>query len=118
MLRKLIIIIISVFLLFSCQSNKTTKPEQDAQMSVQRRIVSVTKSDIIYTQITNQQGELLEAIFDNAKNEALITFNGKKINLKGEETGSGIKYSNEQYLFTQWKDDIELKKDGKIVFKY
>jgi membrane-bound inhibitor of C-type lysozyme len=118
MMLKNIIIIVSVILLFSCQSSKTVKPEENSSSLVQRRIVSETQNNIVYTRITNRQGELLEIIFDNAKNEALLKFKGEDIKLTGEKTASGIKYSNSQYLFTQWKDDIELKKDGKTVFQY
>ncbi len=121
MFRKIIIIVIAAALLCSCQSNKTkekSKSEDNNEKLSQRRIVSETQKNIVYTRITNWQGELLEIIFDNAKNEALLMFKGEEIKLKGEKMASGIKYSNNQYIFTQWKDDIELKKDGKTVFKY
>ncbi|MCL2481026.1 MAG: MliC family protein [Spirochaetaceae bacterium] len=95
-----------------------TKPEENSGKSGQRKIVSETQNNIVYTRITNFQGELLELIFDNAKNEALLIFKGEEANLKGQETASGTKYSNDQYLFIQWKEEIELKKDGKTIFKY
>ncbi|MCL2706196.1 MAG: MliC family protein [Spirochaetaceae bacterium] len=110
--------LLSVILLLSCQSVETAKPEENSGKLEQRRIVSETQNNIVYTRIINAQGELLELIFDNAKNEAILMLDGEKINLKSQVTASGTKYSNEQYLFTQWKDEIELKKDGKTIYKY
>jgi len=106
--------VLCILLLFSCQSSK---PEEKIDPG-QRRIISETQNNIVYTRITNRQGELLEIIFNNNRNDAIVMFNGQEIALRGEETASGIKYTNNQYVFTQWKDDIEFKKDGIILFKY
>jgi len=110
--------ILSVILLLSCKSAETVKPEENIVKSEQRRIISETQNNIVYTRIINAQGEMIELVFDNAKNEALLMLNGEKISLLGQVTASGTKYSNEQYLFTQWKEEIELKKDGVLIFKY
>jgi urease accessory protein UreH len=30
--------------------------------------------------------------------------------------GSGVKYSNEKYEYTEWHGRIELRKEGKTIF--
>ena len=38
--------------------------------------------------------------------------------MKQDTTASGIQYSNEDYLFTEWQGKMELKKDGKTIFSH
>ena len=118
--KSLLMILLSSIMLFSCEGLPLPieKPEEKSEKPIERKIVSETQNNIVYTRITNSKGELLEFIFNNAKNEALLMFNGEESILRQEVTASGIRYSNAQYVFTQWKDEIELKHYVKTIFKY
>ena len=47
---------------------------------------------------------------------ALFVFNGETIELKGDTTASGIRYSNKHYIFTEHQGKMELLKDNKVIF--
>ncbi|MCL2792083.1 MAG: MliC family protein [Spirochaetaceae bacterium] len=115
--KALIAGILFVILLFSCQGGKTAKAERNIDPGL-RSIVSETRNNIIYTRITNREGEFIDIIFNNARNDAILLLDGQEIPLRGVVTASGTKYSNNQYTFMQWKDYIELTKDGETIFLY
>jgi membrane-bound inhibitor of C-type lysozyme len=57
-------------------------------------------------------------MFNNTRNTATFILKGETIEMKQDTMASGIKYSNSNYEFTEWHGEIELKKDGKIVFSH
>lgn len=67
--------------------------------------------------VTNDEGQTLEMSFNNTKNEATVYFSGQVIELKGQKPASGIWYKNENFELRGKGDDIELTKDGEVVFK-
>lgn len=56
--------------------------------------------------------------FNNSTNTVKLYLNGgEQIELAGEKAASGIWYKNEQYELRGKGLNLELKKNGKIVFE-
>ncbi|MDR1975705.1 MAG: MliC family protein [Campylobacteraceae bacterium] len=74
------------------------------------------KSNTVDAVIKGDDGSVIYIVFEN--DSAKITLpNGEKTLLKGVPTASGSKYANDQYEYSEWHGEIELKKDGEVIFK-
>ncbi|MDQ6531951.1 MliC family protein [Flavobacterium sp. LHD-85] len=81
------------------------------------KLIFTNNDKIVITTIKNDKNQTLEMIFDNTANTATVYLDGTEINLNGQETASGIFYKNEQYQLRGKGENIELNKDGKVIFK-
>lgn len=72
--------------------------------------------DIVTSTSTDADGYKLEMTFNNTKGTATLNFKGETIKLVAEKSASGIWYTNEHYELRGKGNDIELKKDGELVF--
>ena len=97
--------------------NNTGK-QLDGQTPVQQEETMQPVDEIISDSVTNESGQKLNMLFNNSKGTAILTFEGENIELKQDTMASGIKYSNNDYEFTEWHGEIVLKKSGNIVFNY
>lgn len=97
----------------SC-NNKTTQTNTN---STQTENTTKTTDDIVTSASTNKDGEKLEMSFNNTKDIVVLNFKGETIELAGQKPASGIWYKNEQYELRGSGDDVELSKNGKLVFK-
>lgn len=77
-----------------------------------------TVENIEITTFTNKDGEKLDISFNNTKGTATLNFKGEVIELAQERAASGIWYKNDIYELRGKGNDIELKKDGKVVFEH
>ena len=76
------------------------------------------KDVIVTSSLTNDEGHTLEMVFNNTTNTAKIYLNGgEQIELEGQKPASGIWYKNDQYELRGKGEEVELTKDGEIVFK-
>jgi membrane-bound inhibitor of C-type lysozyme len=107
-------IAITSLVLIACTENKIsntgnlTKQVDTIQQTVKDEIVTFSAID--------KAGVILEIAFNNTKGTATFTLKGETIEMKQDTMGSGVKYSNEKYGYTEWHGRIELKKEGKTVF--
>jgi len=104
----------------SCQqkkNNEADKTTNQTETKVQKAASQTIGDNIVTSSITNKEGIKLEMVFNNTKKTATLVFKGETIELKQDTMGSGVKYSNEKYVFSQWHGQTELKKDGKTIFK-
>ena len=74
--------------------------------------------EIVTTTSTDQNGQKLEMTFNNTKGTATITFNGETAELEQQKSGSGFWYKNDQYELRGKGNDVDLKKDGELVFTH
>ena len=81
-------------------------------------VVTPTVDEIVKDSVTNPKGETLQMLFNNTTSTATFTLKNEVIEMKQDTTASGIQYSNENYLFTEWQGKMELKKDGKTIFSH
>lgn len=80
---------------------------------------SVSNNNIIvYDTITNDDGETIYMSFNNTEATATFILHNDTIVLNHDTMGSGIKYSNEHYIYTEWHGQGELMKDTAVIFKY
>lgn len=88
--------------LFSTSCNSKSKQESSDQL--------------IESTVTSTSGQQLEATFDTANELVTIIFEGDTAVLKQQPSASGINYKNDTYEYTEWQNEIELLKNGVVVF--
>lgn len=101
-MKKLIFILAATVLLFAAACNNSKKNQDN--------------SEEITATINNSKGEKIDITYNTAEETATIVFNGETIELKQQSSASGIHYANDTYEYTEWQDEIELKKNGEVVF--
>ncbi|WOD42679.1 MliC family protein [Hwangdonia lutea] len=112
--KTLTITLFATLILISC---KETSKQENTQSTTTETVKHV-KDDIVVTTSTNKDGEKLELKFNNTKGTATLNFNGETIELFAEKAASGIWYKNDDYELRGKGNDIELKKDGKVIYKH
>ena len=88
--------------LFSTSCNSISKQE--------------SSDELIESTVTSTTGQQLEATFDTANELVTIIFEGDTAVLKQQPSASGINYKNDTYEYTEWQNEIELLKNGVVVF--
>lgn len=88
--------------LFSTSCNSKSKQE--------------SSDELIESTVTSTTGQQLEATFDKANELVTIIFEGDTAVLKQQPSASGINYKNDTYEYTEWQNEIELLKNGVVVF--
>ncbi|WP_292009033.1 MliC family protein [Chryseobacterium sp.] len=72
--------------------------------------------EIVKSTAKDKSGKTLEMSFNNTKNTATVVFEGETIDLKDQRPASGIWYKNDHYELRGKGEQVELTKDGKVVF--
>ena len=75
-----------------------------------------SSDELIESTVTSTSGQQLEATFDTANELVTIIFEGDTAVLKQQPSASGINYKNDTYEYTEWQNEIELLKNGVVVF--
>ncbi|MDQ3291399.1 MAG: MliC family protein [Bacteroidota bacterium] len=101
---------VSILVLFLTSLSGCTNHSQPKEKQV-------TQQQIIKGALKSDNGEKLYYTFNNAANTMEIQFKGETITLQGQPTGSGIKYANDHFTYTEWQGNSTLEKDGVIVFE-
>ena len=111
------VVIIVVFA--SCASRQTSQDrKQSNEVATVNSTDTLKTGKIITATITNKEGVTLTLRFNNAEQTCKLELNGEKIELKQERMASGIRYSNEHFVYTEWHREIRLYKDGKLIFSH
>lgn len=106
--------IFGVFLFSACSES----PKQVNKESTTIEKATELTDDIVEITSTGKDGKQLKMAFNNTKGTATVNLNGETIELVQERAASGIWYKNDIYEFRGKGNDIELKKDGKIIFEH
>ena len=93
-------------------------PKTENLEGTKTETVESSNDDIQITTSTNKDGEKLDISINNTKGTATLNFKGEVIELAQERAASGIWYKNDNYELRGKGNDIELKKDGKIIFEH
>lgn len=80
--------------------------------------IEIVDDDIVTMPYTDKDGENLEVVYNNTKGTATLHFKGEIIELEQQKAASGIWYKNDQYELRGKGNDIELRKDGNVVFMH
>lgn len=119
MTKKNGILFITLFVFFcSCQnreSNRKNKKDSSGT-EIKSEGTSLEKNVIVSSTTINKDGISLKYTFNNSNGTCVLELNGETIELKQERTASGIKYSNEHFIYTNWHGETSLSKDGKVIF--
>jgi len=120
MTTKLLAFLVMISLiLVSCSRNKSNEGQAGGRSdtTVQSSAPKPVTDEIVTSSVTNKDGIKLDMIYNNTKRTATFKLNGETIEMKQDTTASGIRYSNKNYLYSEWHGQIELKKDGKTIYK-
>ncbi|GEM_PF-1601462 len=72
--------------------------------------------DEVNASISNREGRKIDMTFNNNNNTATLTYDGQVINLRADTTASGMRYSNNEYVYEEWQGHGVLKRNGTVVF--
>ncbi len=111
------ILTIAVLAALSLNACKETPRQENAETITAESIEKVA-DDIVTITSTDKDGKELEMSFNNTKGTTTVNFNGEIIELIEQKSASGIWYKNENYELRGKGNDIELKKDGNVVFSH
>ncbi|WP_048503703.1 MliC family protein [Chryseobacterium sp. BLS98] len=75
------------------------------------------KDEIVESTATDSQGKIIKMSFNNTKDVVTVSFEGIPIEMKSQKPASGIWYSNDHYELRGKGSEVELSKDGKIIFE-
>lgn len=99
----------------ACQSGSQ---QSNADESDTAEMVAAPETEAIVTaSLTGDDGTTLDLAFDNDAGTATAILGQDTILLKQDVTGSGIRYSNENYVYAEHQGEATLAKDGEIVFQ-
>ena len=80
--------------------------------------IETVADDIVTTSYVDEDGKALDVLFDNTKGTATVTFKGETFELLQEKAASGIWYKNDTYELRGKANDIDLMKNGKLIFSH
>ncbi|MCS4301621.1 MliC family protein [Chryseobacterium sp. BIGb0232] len=114
--------VLAALTLTSCKQEKATPEASSETQSAESVnndsiIAAAPANDIVKSTLKDNSGKTLEVTFDNTKDIATLVFNGESLELKGQRPASGIWYKNDHYELRGKGDDVQLSKDGKVVFQ-
>ncbi|WP_419870129.1 MliC family protein [Chryseobacterium sp. CT-SW4] len=115
---------ITALFLTSCSKEKHTAEVSatdtvtavDTAATVTETPAAATTDEIVKSTAKDKSGKTLEMSFDNTKHTATVVFEGETINLDDQKPASGIWYKNDHYELRGKGEQVELTKDGKVVF--
>lgn len=113
-----ILFIVSFLIFFSCQNRKSNNKAEKSSSGIELKSEdsSTKDSGIVISTTTNKDGSSLKCTFNNSLGTCMLELKGEMIELKQERMASGIKYSNEHFVYTNWHGETKLYKDGKLIF--
>lgn len=115
--------LLTALFLTSCNKEKTTTGSSTITTDTlstppsDSATISTNKDEIVKSTSKDNSGKTLDMTFNNTKNTATVIFNKETIELQGQKPASGIWYKNDHYELRGKGEEIELTKDGKVVFK-
>lgn len=110
----LTIAMLGALFLNSCKES----PDQKSGETIMSEAIEKLADDIVTTTSTDKDGNKLDMSFDNTKGTATLNFKGETIELESQKPASGIWYKNDNYELRGKGNDIELTKDGNLVFEH
>ena len=110
----LTIALLTTLFLSSCKES----PNQDNTETTAAETIENAPDDIVNISSTDKDGKKLDMSFNNTKGTVTLFFEGDTIELIEEKAASGIWYKNEDYELRGKGNDLELTKDGKVVFTH
>lgn len=119
-MNKTILTLAMTSALFLTSCKETAKQESTEITTATEAVVDSTmvNTDVIKTTSTDRDGKTLDMTVDPIKGTATVNFNGETIEMMQEKSASGVWFKNDTYELRGKGNDLELTKDGNIVFKH
>ncbi|QOW09032.1 hypothetical protein Q73A0000_01045 [Kaistella flava (ex Peng et al. 2021)] len=117
-MNKTILTLAMTSALFLTSCNDTAKKESTDVTTTTESVDQTNSDQIIKTTSTDKNGKTLDLAVDPIKGLATVNFNGETIELVQEKSASGIWFKNDTYELRGKGNDLELTKDGKVVFEH
>ncbi len=89
---------------------------EEIELKKDGEVVFSTGDEVVESTATSKEGTELSMVFNNTKGTASLLLNGEVIELTAERAASGIWYTNDTYELRGKGEQVELTKNGKIVF--
>ncbi|HLW31285.1 MAG TPA: MliC family protein [Aequorivita sp.] len=112
--RILILALLSTLFLSACKD----KPKDENTEIITAESAEDPSDDIVTSSLTDKDGKELKMRFNNTKGTATLNFQGETIEMKTERAASGIWYKNDLYELRGKGNDIQLTKDGTVIFEH
>ncbi|NKI25514.1 lysozyme inhibitor [Arenibacter sp. 6A1] len=106
--------VLTALFLNSCKES----PKQENAATTTTETVEKVTDEIVNISSTDKDGKKIKISYNNTKETATLNFNGETIELVSQKPASGIWYKNDRYELSGKGNDIELKKEGKVVFTH
>lgn len=114
---KKLILVSALFTALVLSSCKDAQKNDNLEIT-KTETVDSSNDDIEIMTSTNKDGKKLAISFNNSKGTATLNFMGENIELTQQKAASGIWYKNDNYELRGKGNDIELRKDGAVVFNH
>lgn len=72
--------------------------------------------NVVTASLTDSAGNTLDLLFNHNAGTATLVLAGDTILLTQDTMASGIRYSNDEYIYAEHQGDVELTKNGEAVF--
>lgn len=95
----------------ACQSSNQSASDADTATAGQQEV-----NQIVMATLTDTTGRKLDLRFDNVAGTATLVLDGDTIRLTQDTMASGIRYSNENYVYAEHQGNVTLTKDGQAIF--
>ncbi|WP_430973009.1 MliC family protein [Sunxiuqinia rutila] len=110
----LTIALVAMVLMTAC--NQKTIKENPGKTKTET--ITTDSENIISQSLTDKNGNTLKMTFDNAKDIVTVDFEGEKTELIRKRAASGIWYANDRFELRGKGNDIQFRKDGKLIFEH
>lgn len=112
--RTLSLALLSALALTACKEN----PKQETTEVQETEISADVEDDFVSTSYVNKEEKELEVVYNNTQGTATFVFDGETVELEQQQSASGVWFKNDTYELRGKGNDIELKKDGEVVFSH
>lgn len=112
--RTLSLALLSALVLTACKEN----PKQETTEVQETEISADVEDDFVSTSYVNKEEKELEVVYNNTQGTATFVFDGETVELEQQQSASGVWFKNDTYELRGKGNDIELKKDGEVVFSH
>lgn len=116
--KKFLYLIAIAFVFVSCRRAQPGHETAKKEDVVSEAETPALHPEIIISTIISTDGDTLRQMFNNADQTCELELRGERIDLKQQRMASGIKYSNEHYVYTNWHGQTRLYKDEKLIFSH
>lgn len=115
-MKKHILAVTMLTALFLTSCTETSQQENNDAVTTES--VESATDDIVTSSLTDKAGKKLDMTFNNTEGTATLNLEGEIIELTQQRSGSGIWYTNDHYELRGKGNDLDLKKDGNVIFTH